>query len=69
MNELPLRTVAEHVGATSPSELLAVWDQVYSTSPAYSTERGFVDSVCAVVARLLRSQLSGNDITAVPKHR
>ena len=69
MNELPLHTVAEHVGATSLSELLAVWDRVNSTSFAYSTERGFVESVCADVARLLRSQLSGNDITAVPKHR
>ena len=56
--------LAEYVGATSSSELLAVWDQVYSTSLAYSIERGFVESVCADVTRLLRSHLSGNDITA-----
>ena len=56
--------LAEHVGATSSSELLAVWERVYATNPAYSTERGFVESVCVDIARLLLSHLSGNDTTA-----
>ena len=44
--------------------LLAVWDRVYSTNPAYSTERGFVESVCVDIAHLLSSRRAGNDITA-----
>ena len=56
--------LAEHVGATSSTALLAIYDHVYAASPAYSTQRGFVESVCVDIARLVQSHLSGNDITS-----
>ena len=56
--------LSEHVGATSSTGLLAICDRVYAAGPSYSTERGFVQSVCVDIARLVRSHLSGNDITA-----
>ena len=60
--------LAEHVGATSSTALLAIYDHVYAASPTYNTQRGFVESVCADIARLVQSHLSGNDIPSDIEH-
>lgn len=54
--------LAEHVGATSSAEMIALCDRVYAETPGYGIERGFVQSVCEDIAPLVRSRLGGNDI-------
>ncbi|MDE0701005.1 MAG: DUF6036 family nucleotidyltransferase [Acidimicrobiaceae bacterium] len=55
--------LAEHVGVSSPAEMLDICDRVYAHTPGYANERGFVESVCRDIAPIVQSHLAGKDVT------